>query len=1036
MIALPSVRKGLKNLSLAGLSVIAVATVAIAATAGFPFTEDFSADNLKGAATTADWDTSTAVLRMGIESDLTAITVSRSPLGGGGEDQMTSRDLVAADFNGDGLLDVALGNEGAVGSSGGPNMIYFNNAGTFNLAATTLGNGDIHRTRGMAAGDIDNDGDVDIIACNFQQPATYYLNDGFGNFGDAVEFTNTSRGTWRCDLLDVDSDGDLDLIAVNSTGGGGGAPNGLFTNLLVESGEAQTLSFGPEIRITADQFSTRSLALGDIDNDGDVDLVAGDQGSANRVYGWFNGQFVFRNLVHDNTNTTFAVALADLNGDGYLDLVEGNAGSATQIYLNQGIADPGRFTNPVPLADSSSLHVTVELLLRDVDRDGDIDVVEGNNGAWDDDNNGATPLVPQPLRIYLNNGGGTFANGLDFQPPAIQKIYGMEAGDFDQDTRLDFVTAHSVNNPGGPAALAGNAIYMNGGTPGAGSIRQLDSFAISATNLSDGASVPFARLDVTRVQPAPQALMDWYLSNNGGTTWIPATPGVPLAFPNNGNNLMWRVDMLQHSPNGSQAAQVNQLVISGNGRPVFTDQGDLAGVQGENFLSTLSLYFSDPDGDALSYQISGLPSGTGLTLDPQTGVLSGVPGSEDAAASPISLTVSAFDGAQSRNGNITLTITDTVNDQPTANDDGPYTIDEGGAIAGTFNVLDNDTDPETDPLTAVLVDPPVNAALFELRPDGTFDYTHDGSETTTDSFTYRADDGNTQSDVATVSISITPVNDAPVITLNGQATVDVIVGSVYADAGATAADDEDGDISANIVVGGDTVDTATVGTYVITFDVTDSGGAAATQVTRTVNVVTNEAPVITLLGNATVDVLVGTMYMDAGATAADNEDGDLTANIVVGGDVVDTNTVGTYVITYDVTDSDGNAAAQVTRTVNVNADSAPVITLIGGASVTLNRGDTYTEQGATATDAEDGDLTANIVITGNVNTDVVGTYTVRYNVTDSAGNAAAEVTRTVRVNARRGGGGGGGSVGALEVAGLMLLAGLVMFRRRRARNTL
>ena len=103
--------------------------------------------------------------------------------------------------------------------------------------------------------------------------------------------------------------------------------------------------------------------------------------------------------------------------------------------------------------------------------------------------------------------------------------------------------------------------------------------------------------------------------------------------------------------------------------------------------------------------------------------------------------------------------------------------------------------------------------------------------------------------------------------------------------------------------------------------------------------------------------------------------------------------------------------------------------------MTLRRGDTYTELGATATDAEDGDLTASIVITGNVNADVVGTYTVRYNVTDSAGNAAAEVTRTVRVNARRSGG-GGGAVGALEVAGLMLLAGLVMFRRRRARNTL
>jgi hypothetical protein len=94
--------------------------------------------------------------------------------------------------------------------------------------------------------------------------------------------------------------------------------------------------------------------------------------------------------------------------------------------------------------------------------------------------------------------------------------------------------------------------------------------------------------------------------------------------------------------------------------------------------------------------------------------------------SPIALTISASDGAESRSGNISLTVTNAVNDPPTANDDGPYVIDEGGAIASTFNVLDNDTDPDTLNLNAVLVDPPLNSALFELKPDGTFDYTHNG----------------------------------------------------------------------------------------------------------------------------------------------------------------------------------------------------------------------------------------------------------------------------------------------------------------------
>lgn len=77
--------------------------------------------------------------------------------------------------------------------------------------------------------------------------------------------------------------------------------------------------------------------------------------------------------------------------------------------------------------------------------------------------------------------------------------------------------------------------------------------------------------------------------------------------------------------------------------------------------------------------------------------------------------------------------------------------------------------------------------------------------------------------------------------------------------------------------------------------------------------------------------------------------------------------------------------------------TAPVITLKGTATVTLDLGDTYTDAGATANDDKDGDLTTSIVTTNPVNTSQVGTYTVKYNVTDAAGNAATEVTRTVYV---------------------------------------
>ncbi|WP_299367458.1 immunoglobulin-like domain-containing protein [Winogradskyella sp.] len=161
-----------------------------------------------------------------------------------------------------------------------------------------------------------------------------------------------------------------------------------------------------------------------------------------------------------------------------------------------------------------------------------------------------------------------------------------------------------------------------------------------------------------------------------------------------------------------------------------------------------------------------------------------------------------------------------------------------------------------------------------------------------------------------------------------------------------------------------------------------------------------EAPVITLNGASTIDLDLGDTYTELGATATDNVDGDLTSSIVVGGDVVNTSVVGSYQVTYNVNDAAGNAATEVIRTVNVNADTTPpVITLIGDSTINLNVGDTYNELGATATDNLDGDISASIVITGAVNTASAGTYFVNYNVSDSSGNAAAQVTRTVNVQA-------------------------------------
>lgn len=163
------------------------------------------------------------------------------------------------------------------------------------------------------------------------------------------------------------------------------------------------------------------------------------------------------------------------------------------------------------------------------------------------------------------------------------------------------------------------------------------------------------------------------------------------------------------------------------------------------------------------------------------------------------------------------------------------------------------------------------------------------------------------------------------------------------------------------------------------------------------NLTDTTAPVITLVGDATYYHEVNTAYTDPGFTATDDTDGDITGSVVVGGATVDANTVGSYVVTYDVADAAGNNATQVTRTVVVYA--RPVITLNGAATIELPQGDAWVDPGATATDTEDGDISGSIVVGGDtVDSNTLGTYTISYDVVDSDANAAVTVYRTVNVN--------------------------------------
>ena len=160
------------------------------------------------------------------------------------------------------------------------------------------------------------------------------------------------------------------------------------------------------------------------------------------------------------------------------------------------------------------------------------------------------------------------------------------------------------------------------------------------------------------------------------------------------------------------------------------------------------------------------------------------------------------------------------------------------------------------------------------------------------------------------------------------------------------------------------------------------------EVTRTVNVVETDttAPVITLNGANPQIIELGEGYTELGATTDDGSPVTIDASEFM-------DVVGSYTIYYNATDSSGNVAVEVTRTVNVveTDTTAPVITLNGANPQIIELGEGYTELGATTDDGSP------VTIDASEFMDAIGSYTIYYNSTDSNGNVAVEVTRTVNV---------------------------------------
>ncbi len=300
-------------------------------------------------------------------------------------------DVQLVDLDGDGDMDiVAYGktNEDAFQHV----LKTYQNDGMGNFTEFVSGLDVYHGEKKVVYGDLDGDGDLDIIVGDsyYDGKLDLWLNDGSGHFAQQ-SIVAEENIFWRgLDLHDFDGDGDLDLfyIAYNHD------TSVNYTKLMKNDGNGQFTYF--ETGLVSRNSDV--LAVGDIDSDGDFDVILNARnGSGNKTYICKNnndGTFVETYTPNIAAKIAGTMVLADVNGDDNLDLyVSGqnySSGTSAIIYKNNGFGSFSVYTNTVGVNFGSADFA-------DMDNDGDLDLlVTGSSSAG-----GNSPRV---ARLYENKG--------------------------------------------------------------------------------------------------------------------------------------------------------------------------------------------------------------------------------------------------------------------------------------------------------------------------------------------------------------------------------------------------------------------------------------------------------------------------------------------------------------------------------------------------------------------------------------------------------------------------------------------------------
>ena len=390
-----------------------------------------------------------------------------------------------ADVDGDGDLDAYLVQSGRIGSDNvdAPNRLYLNRGdGHFEEAPGASGADDRGYGMGAAAGDYDNDGDVDLYVTNYG-PNVLYRNDGAGRFEDVSSAAGVDDPGWgsAAAFLDLDADGDLDLFLVNYMNwtpeierdcyvrgaitycGPGQYALPAMDRLYRNNGDGTFTDTTFDAGINVAFGNGLGIVGADFNRDGLTDVFVANDMLVNQL--WLNrGDLRFEDdsLLwgcavdeHGIEKAGMGVAAADYDDDGDTDLLVVNMEQQTDSFFrNEG----GYFvdaTRAVGLGASSLRHTRFGVALADFDNDGRLDLYEAN-GRIESSDPSVVQEFAEPNTLYRGKAAETSVRfeevapegGVD--PPLRHTSRGLAVGDVDNDGGLDLLI---VNRDAGPYLL-------------------------------------------------------------------------------------------------------------------------------------------------------------------------------------------------------------------------------------------------------------------------------------------------------------------------------------------------------------------------------------------------------------------------------------------------------------------------------------------------------------------------------------------------------------------------------------------------------